>query len=57
MSFPEKDSADLGRFGYTLEQFRGMGGFSNFAISFSIISILTGSATLFGYGLERAGRL
>ncbi len=33
-----------------------MGGFSNFAISFSIISILTG-VTLFGYGLEMGGPL
>ena len=34
-----------------------MGGFSNFAISFSIISILTGAVTLFGYGLEMGGPL
>ena len=32
-----------------------MGGFSNFAISFSIISILTGAIQLFGYGLQFAG--
>src|SRR2546430_3281670 len=32
-----------------------MGGFSNFAISFSIISILTGAVLLFGYGLKLAG--
>src|ERR1035438_439655 len=50
MSFPEQDRADLGRFGYAQELFRGMGGFSNFAISFSIISILTGAVTLFGGG-------
>ena len=36
------DAQDLGRFGYAQELFRSMGGFSNFAISFSIISILTG---------------
>src|SRR5262249_4193158 len=34
-----------------------MGGFSNFAISFSIISILTGAVLLFGYGLKLAGRV
>jgi amino acid transporter len=34
-----------------------MGGFSNFAVSFSIISILTGAVTLFGYGLEMGGPL
>ena len=34
-----------------------MGGFSNFAISFSIISILTGAVTLFDYGLSMGGPL
>src|SRR5712671_3859843 len=34
-----------------------MGAFSNFAVSFSIISILTGAVTLFGYGLEMGGPL
>jgi amino acid transporter len=51
------DSQDLGRFGYAQELFRSMGGFSNFAISFSTISILTGVATLYGYGLEMGGPL
>jgi amino acid transporter len=32
-----------------------MGGFSNFAISFSIISVLTGAVTLFDYGLTMGG--
>lgn len=32
-----------------------MGGFSNFAISFSIISILTGAVTLYGHGLTMGG--
>ena len=32
-----------------------MGGFSNFAISFSIISILTGAVTLYGHGLVMGG--
>ncbi len=54
---PNRDSADLGRFGYAQELFRSMGGFSNFAVSFSIISILTGAVTLFGYGLEMGGPL
>ena len=53
----ERDSADLRRFGYVQELFRSMGGFSNFAVSFSIISILTGAVTLFGYGLEMGGPL
>jgi amino acid transporter len=34
-----------------------MGGFSNFAISFSIISILTGAVTLYGYGYDMGGPL
>jgi amino acid transporter len=49
------DSHDLSRFGYAQELFREMGGFSNFAISFSIISILTGAVTLYGYGLDLGG--
>src|SRR5687768_4759262 len=51
------DRDDLKRFGYAQELFRSMGGFSNFAISFSIISILTGAVTLYGYGLEMGGPL
>ena len=54
---PTRDEQDLGRFGYTQELFRSMGGFSNFAISFSIISILTGAVTLYGYGLTMGGPL
>jgi amino acid transporter len=53
----ERDRADLDKFGYVQELFRSMGGFSNFAISFSIISILTGAVTLYGYGLEMGGPL
>jgi amino acid transporter len=52
-----RDSNDLSRFGYTQELFRAIGGFSNFAISFSIISILTGAVTLYGYGLDLGGPL
>jgi amino acid transporter len=51
----EQDARDLARLGYTQQLFREMGGFSNFAISFSIISILTGAVLLFGYGLKLAG--
>src|SRR5437870_12110430 len=54
---PRGDQDDLRRFGYAQELFRSMGGFSNFAISFSIISILTGAVTLYGYGLEMGGPL
>lgn len=38
-----RDIQDLHRLGYAQQLFREMGGFSNFAISFSIISILTGA--------------
>ena len=51
----ERDVQDLRRFGYAQELFRTMGGFSNFAISFSIISILTGAVTLYGDGLAKGG--
>src|SRR5881296_3441580 len=51
----EQDARDLARLGYAQQLFREMGGFSNFAISFSIISILTGAVLLYGYGLKFAG--
>ena len=51
----QQDVADLHRLGYAQELFRSMGGFSNFAISFSIIRILTGAVILYDYGLAWAG--
>src|SRR5438270_5084902 len=57
MASTRPDAQDLSRFGYAQELLRSMGGFSNFAISFSIISILTGAVTLYGYGLEMGGPL
>src|SRR5881397_1746568 len=51
----QQDVRDLARLGYPQQLFREMGGFSNFAISFSIISVLTGAVLLFGYGLKFAG--
>jgi amino acid transporter len=50
-----EDVRDLGALGYAQELFRTMGGFSNFAISFSIISILTGAVTLYSHGLVMGG--
>src|SRR6266511_2098843 len=50
-----RDAEDLARLGYAQQLFREMGGFSNFAISFSIISVLTGAVLLYGYGLKLAG--
>ncbi|HYV40847.1 MAG TPA: amino acid transporter, partial [Thermoanaerobaculia bacterium] len=49
-----RDAEDLARLGYAQQLFREMGGFSNFAVSFSIISILTGAVLLYGYGLKFA---
>jgi len=53
----DDDVRDLARLGYAQQLYRQMGGFSNFAVSFSIISILTGAVLLFGYGLKFAGPL
>src|ERR1700694_3740138 len=50
-----QDIRDLARLGYAQQLFREMRGFSNFAISFSIISVLTGAVLLYGYGLKFAG--
>jgi amino acid transporter len=52
---PLSDELDLQRLGYTQQFLRGFGVFSNFALSFSIISILTGAVTLFDYGLSLGG--
>lgn len=49
------DAHALHRFGYAQQLLRDMGGFSNFAISFSVISILTGAVTLYGTGLNSGG--
>lgn len=49
------DEQVLHEFGYAQQLLRDMGGFSNFAISFSIISILTGAVTLYGVGLNAGG--
>ena len=49
------DTARLHQMGYAQQLFRDMGGFSNFAISFTIISVLTGGLTLYSYGLVHGG--
>ena len=54
-STPAADKDILHQFGYAQQLLRDMGGFSNFAISFSIISILTGAVTLYGVGLNAGG--
>ncbi len=49
------DVKELHKLGYAQQLFREMGGFNNFAISFTVISILTGAMLLYGYGLKFAG--
>jgi amino acid transporter len=49
------DEAELRRFGYAQQLRRGMSAFGNFALSFSVISILTGGVSLYGYGLALGG--
>jgi amino acid transporter len=51
------DAEALARLGYAQKLLREMGGFANFALSFSIISILTGAVTLYGHGLKFGGPL
>src|SRR6267143_2834337 len=53
----DRDAAQLRRLGYAQQLLRDMGGFASFAISFSIISILTGAVTLYGHGLKYGGPL
>lgn len=48
-------SEELARLGYAQELLRGMGGFSTFALSFSIISVLTGVLTTYDVAIGGAG--
>jgi amino acid transporter len=49
------DERDLSRMGYTQELLRRLGGFSSFAIGFSVISVLTGVTSTFGDALAAGG--
>jgi amino acid permease (GABA permease) len=49
------DEETLHQMGYAQELRRRMSGFSNFAVSFTIISILSGCLTLYGYGMNTGG--
>src|SRR6202048_4299351 len=51
----DSDVETLPRLGYAQELRRRMSGFSNFAVSFTIISILSGCLTLYGYGMNTGG--
>ena len=49
------DEQRLHELGYAQELLRRMSGFSNFAVSFTIISILSGCLTLYGFGMNTGG--
>ena len=49
------DEEKLHELGYAQELKRRMSGFNNFAVSFTIISILSGCLTLYYYGLLHGG--
>jgi amino acid transporter len=51
----EDDEAQLHKLGYAQELFRSMGSFQNFAISFTIISILAGCLTSYAIGFNQGG--
>ncbi len=49
--------SELELLGYKQELLRDLGAFQNFALSFSVISILTGAVTLYSHGLDWGGPL
>src|SRR2546430_15127798 len=51
----DSDVEALHRMGYAQELRRRMSTFSNFAVSFTIISILSGCLTLFYFGMGNGG--
>jgi amino acid permease (GABA permease) len=51
----ERDRQKLHELGYAQELSRKMSGFSNFAVSFTIISILSGCLTLYAFGMDAGG--
>ena len=55
MSTLDEDRDQLHELGYAQELHRGLSSFSNFAISFSIISILAGGMTAFWLGMVTGG--
>jgi amino acid transporter len=51
----DDDRKTLHKLGYAQELYRSMGGFQNFAISFTIISILAGCLTSYTIGFNQGG--
>jgi amino acid permease (GABA permease) len=54
---PHTDEERLAQLGYQQELHRRLSGFSNFAVSFSIISILAGAITSYGIAMNAGGPL
>ncbi len=54
---PSTDEERLAQLGYKQELHRRLSGFSNFAVSFSIISILAGAITSYGIAMTAGGPL
>jgi amino acid permease (GABA permease) len=54
-SMASEDERRLHELGYAQELMRRMSGFSNFAVSFTIISILSGCLTLYYFGMDEGG--
>jgi len=52
---PKTDTERLHELGYAQELLRRMSGFSNFAISFTIISVLSGCLTLYLFAMNTGG--
>jgi amino acid permease (GABA permease) len=52
---PRTDEERLAQLGYQQELHRRLSGFSNFAVSFSIISILAGAITSYGIAMNAGG--
>ncbi|QNP71569.1 amino acid permease [Streptomyces roseirectus] len=55
MAHRKSDDAYLRELGYKPVLARRMGPFGNFAISFSVISVLSGCMTLYGFGMNTGG--
>jgi amino acid permease (GABA permease) len=51
----DRDERRLHELGYAQELRRSMSAFNNFAVSFTIISILSGCLTLYGFGMSTGG--
>jgi amino acid permease (GABA permease) len=51
----KSDTEQLHELGYAQELLRKMSGFSNFAVSFTIISILSGCLTAYAFGMNTGG--